>query len=113
VDLALSIIKSQPHHVDLLKKANAHAITMFKHSLREAREARTLEAAQPEPSFVERFAGYRYRLANVAACIAIVALTRFGVFSSLDRVTTRGREEMRQYYATQVGEDLAGEIFGA
>lgn len=113
VELALSIVKSQPHRPDLLKRANTHAIGMLKHSLREASEAQSLKDARSEPSFMERSAVYRYRLANIAACFAIVALTRTGLFSSLQRFSTRGQECMRQYYAVQVGEELAGELFDA
>jgi hypothetical protein len=113
VELALVIVKSQPHHIDLLKQANAHAIGVLKHSLREASQADTLRNFRPEPSFIERSGRYRYRLGNVAACLAIVVLTRTGLFSSLERVNARGKECMRQYYAAQAGEDLAGEVFGA
>lgn len=113
VELALSIVKSQPHHVDLLKRANVSAVGMLKHSLREASETRTLERCRPEPSFIERSGGYRHRLANIAACFAILALTRAGLFSSLDRLSLRGKECMKQYYTAQVGEELAGEVFGA
>ncbi|MBN2131237.1 MAG: hypothetical protein JW741_17185 [Sedimentisphaerales bacterium] len=112
VELALSIVKSQPHCVDLLQRANACAIGMLKHSLREAPQAHTLKDSRPGPSFIERSGRYRYRLGNVAACLAIVVLTRTGLFSSLDRMSTQGKECMRQYYATQAGEDLAGEVFG-
>lgn len=113
VDLALSIVKSQPHRLDLLKRANAHAIGMLRRSLRDASQAQALKDCQPEPSFFERSGRYRYRLANLAACLAIVLLTRTGLFASLERVRTRGNECMRQYYAVQAGEDLAGEIFDA
>lgn len=113
VELALAIVKSQPYHIDLLKQANAHAIGVLKHSLREASQADTLRNSRPEPSFIERSGRYRYRLGNVAACLAIVVLTRTGLFSSLERVNARGKECMRQYYAAQAGEDLAGEVFGA
>ncbi len=113
VEMALSIVKSQPHQLDLLKRANTHAIGMLKHSLREAAQARTLENSRPEPSFLERSGRYRHHLANVAACLAIVLLTRTGLFSSLNRMNTRGEKFLRQYYASQVGEDLAGEVFGA
>jgi hypothetical protein len=113
VELALSIVKSQPHQLDLLKRANAHAIGMLKHSLQEAPQTRTLENARSEPSFIERSGRYRHQLANLAACLAIVLLTRTGLFCSLDRMSTRGEEFMRQYYARQVGEDLAEEVFDA
>jgi hypothetical protein len=113
VELALSIVKSQPHQLDLLKRANAHAIGMLKRSLREAPQTRALEDARPEPSFIERSGRYRHHVANLAACLAIVLLTRTGLFSSLDRMNTRGEKFMRQYYAHQVGEDLAEEVFDA
>lgn len=113
VELALSIVKSQPHQLDLLKRANTHAIGMLKRSLREAPQSRALEDARPEPSFIERSGRYRHHLANLAACLAIVLLTRTGLFSSLDRMSTRGEKLMRQYYAHQVGEDLAQEVFDA
>lgn len=112
VELALSAIKSQPHRLDLLKRANAHAVNVLKHSLREAVQAQTLKDCQPEPSFLERSGRYRYSLGNIAACLAIVVLLRTGLFSSLNKVCSDGQKCMRQYYASQVGEDLAGEIFG-
>ncbi len=112
VELALSLIKSQPHRLDLLSRANACAVKMLKHSLREAPKALVLEQARPEPSLLQRSVRYRYRLTNLAACAAILVLTRSGIFSSLDRATAGGEKLIKQYYASQVGEDIAEEIFG-
>jgi anti-sigma factor RsiW len=113
VELALSAIKSQPHQLDLLKRANTHALSILKHSLREATKAQTLRDLRPEPSFMERTAQYRHGLGHIAACLAIVALVRTGLFASLDKACSRGQQCMRQYYVAQVGEDLADEVFEA
>ena len=111
VDLALSVVKSQCQRLDLPMRANACAVRMLSHSLREAADARGLERTTPEPSLIERCGKYECALTNVAACIVILFLTKTGLFSSLDRARSQGREVMKQYYTSQAGEDLAGEIF--
>jgi anti-sigma factor RsiW len=113
VDLAMSFIKSQPHRLDLLMRANSAAVRMLNHSLREATEARELEEAKPEPRLMERWSRYRNPITNVAACIAILFLTKAGVFSSFDEVHNRGQAALKQYYVNQAGEDVAREVFGA
>jgi anti-sigma factor RsiW len=113
VDLALSIIKSQPHRLDLLMRANSAAMRMLNHDAREATAAKELEQARPEPCFVERCGRYRNPVTNVAACIAILFLTKAGIFSSFDKVHARGEAALKQYYTTQAGEEVAREIFGA
>lgn len=113
VNLAMSIIKSQPHKLDLLMRANAQAIGVLKHSLREAPKARKLKAMRPEPKLLERWSKYRHSAANAAACIVVLFLMKTGVFSSMDKFQTEGQKAMRQYYACQVGQDLADEIFSA
>jgi len=111
VDLALSVVKSQPHRLDLLMRANTAAVQMLSHSLREDAESRKLEQARPEPSLAERCGRYQNAVTNVAACLAILALTKAGLFSSFNRANTQGQAAMKQYYTNQVGEDLAGEVF--
>ena len=113
VDLALRVVKSQPHRLDLLREANTSTLKMLKHELRDAPQARVLADSRPEPSFLERSGKYRHWAANVAACFAILFLAKSGLFSSLDRLNTGGAEFVRQYYANQAGEDLAKEIFDA
>jgi hypothetical protein len=110
VDLALSTIKTQPHQLDLLMRANTAAIRMLNHQLREAARDRRLEQATPEPCLIEPLGRYRGALTNVAACIAILFLTKVGIFS-FDKARSDGQAVMRQYYAAQAGEDLAGEVF--
>ena len=111
VETALSLIRSQPHSLDLLSRANAHTIKMLEHDLREAPKARELERSRPEPALLERVREYRRSAINVAACLAIVMLARIGLFSSLDKARTGGQKVVRQYYATHMGDDLAREIF--
>jgi anti-sigma factor RsiW len=113
VETALSLLRSQPQSLDLLGRANTHAIKMLEHDLRDAPKARKLERSRPEPSLVERFGPYRHSAVNVAACITIVLLTRAGVFRSFDKARTGGDRAMRQYYAHHIGEDLARELFDA
>ena len=111
VNLAISAIKSQPHKLDLLMCANAQAIGVLKHSLRRAQKARKLRTIRPEPKLRERFGKYASSTANIAACIAIMLLMKFGVFSSMDTFQTQGQKVIKQYYASRVGDDLADEIF--
>lgn len=111
VNLALSLLKSQPHAVDLLMRANAQAIGVLKHSLRDAPQAAELRKKLPEPKLLEKYSKYKGSAANVAACIIILLLMKIGVFSSMDSFQTRGQEVFKQYYAKHVGQDLADEIF--
>jgi len=113
VNLALSLVKSQPHKLDLLMRANTQAIGVLKRSLREAPKANTLKNMQPEPSLLERCSVYKRSVANVAACITILFLMKIGVFSFMDKFQTEGQKVITQYYVNQVGEDLANDIFTA
>jgi hypothetical protein len=111
VDLALSIIKSQPHKLDLLMRANTQAIGGLKHSLRQAPKARKLAICLPEPNLLERWGKYAHTAANVAACIAVLFLMKIGVFFSMDKFQTEGKKTIKQYYASHIGKDLTDEIF--
>jgi len=113
VNLALSIIKSQPQKLDLLRRANTEAIEVLKHSLRETPKAQKLKTILPQPKLLEKCGKYTHSATNVAACITILLLMKFGIFSSIDKFQTKGQEALKQYYAAQAGEDLANEIFTA
>jgi len=113
VEMALSLVKSQRHHLDLLMRANVQAVGVLKHSLREAPKAERLKQALPEPTLSEGLSKYKHSAANVAACFAILVLMKIGVFSSMDKFQSRGQEVFRQYYAMYIGQDLADEIFKA
>lgn len=111
VNLALSFMKSQPHGLDLLMRANTQAIGVLKHSLRSEPKAHELEKKLPEPKILERCGKYGHSVANFAACFVILFLMKIGVFSSMDHFNTQGQRVIKQYYTRQVGEDLADEIF--
>jgi len=111
VNLALSLLKSQSHRLDLLRCANSQAISVLKHCLRQAPKATELKTVMPEPKLLERYGLYGHSVANFAACIAILFLMKIGVFSSMDTFHTQGQNVIKQYYASRIGEDLADEIF--
>ena len=111
VNLAISFIKSQPHEFDLLKRANAQTIGVLKHSLRNEPKAQQLEKKLSEPKLLEKFSKYGNSLANIAACFLVLLLMKVGVFSSMDSFNNQGQKVIKQYYAKQVGEDLADEVF--
>jgi hypothetical protein len=113
VALAISIIKSQPHNLDLWMRANTKAIGVLKHSLRNCPKAEKLKAVLPEPKLFEKCFKYKNSIANTAACIAIVFLMQVGVFSSMSNFQSESQKIVRHYYASQAGEDLADEIFSA
>jgi hypothetical protein len=104
-------MKSQRHRLDLLMRANAQAIDVLKHCLREAPKAQKLRTKRPEPKLLEKCSMHGHSAANLAACIAILFLMKIGVFSSMDNLHTKGQKAYQQYYAKQAGEDLANEIF--
>ena len=111
VDLALSFMKTQPHRLDLLMRANAQAIGVLKHCLRQAPKVRQLRTILPEPKLLERCSKYEHSAANLAACIAILLLMKISVFSSMDKFHTEAQKVIKQHYTRQVGPDLADEIF--
>ena len=111
VDLALSFMKSQPHGLDLLMRANTQAIAVLKHSLRREPKAQKLERKLPEPKLLEMCSHYGHFVANLAACIVILLLMKIGVFSSMNNLQTQSQKVIKQYYIKQVGADLADEIF--
>ena len=94
-------------------RANTAAMRMLSHSLREAAQAAKLEEARPELSLLERWGRYRSPVTNIAACVAILFLTKAGIFSSFGEVRTRGEAALKQYYVNQAGEEAAREVFGA
>ena len=113
VNLALSVIKSQPHNLDLLMRANTKAIKTLKHSLQQSPKTQKLRTMLPEPKLLERWGKYAHSTANVAACITILLLMKIGVFSSMDKFQSEGQKVVKQYYASHVGDDLTNEIFPA
>jgi hypothetical protein len=111
VEMAMSLLKTQPHQLDLLMRANTKAIGMLKHSLRIAPKAAKLKMMRPEPKFAERYAHYVRPTANAAACLALLVLAKIGIFESMDRFGQESQKTIHQYYAKNLGNEMADEIF--
>jgi len=94
-------------------RANAQAVGVLRHSFRQTPKAEKLKRTLPEPKLSEQLSKYKHSVANVAACFAILLLTKIGVFSSMEGLQTRSQEVLKQYYAGHIGQDLADEIFPA
>jgi len=113
VDLALMALRSQPHSLDLLMKANTKAISVLKHSLREAPKAEALQQLEPYSPPAEKYGRHLVPLAKTAACLAVVLVLKLGVFSSMDTFRRQGGAAVEHYYAKHLGQEAADEIFSA
>jgi hypothetical protein len=94
-------------------RANAQAVGVLKHSLRQAPKAQKLKRTLPRPGLIERCSSCGHSLANLAACAVILLLMKVGIFSSADRFQSEGEKVVKSYYASQVGEDLTNDVFSA
>ena len=113
VDLALSLIKSQTHKIDLLTRANAQALKMLKHSLRDSPKADKLRVTGPRPNWLMRNHRYISSITSMAACFAILLLLKCGIFSSMEYSQQQGQETVQQFYAKHLDQDTMNDIFTA
>lgn len=111
VDMAMNLLKSQQHSIDLLMKANAQAINVLKHSLRESEQAETLKIAKPGLSIFERSRRVVQPVFNAAACLMVVILFKAGIFNSIENSQTAGKTVAKNYCAMQLGNEAADDIF--
>jgi hypothetical protein len=111
VDFALSLLKSEPHSIELLMRANTQAISVLKHALRKSAQAGKLRQAKPEPGILDVCVKYKQPLFNAAACILIAVLMKASVFSSGSRFQAQSQKAVENYYAKNIGDDLTREIF--
>lgn len=111
VDLAISLIKSQVHSTELLKRANAKAISTLNHTLRGDVKAEKLRHYENKPSWGVRNSRAISSITSAAACIAIVLLLKTGIFSSMEDFQAQGTDALRQHYARHLGEDMTKDIF--
>jgi hypothetical protein len=111
VYLALSLLKSQPHQLDLLKQANIQTIDTLAQSVRYNEKAKKLKIARPEPGFIEKLSPLKGSLANTAACIAILFLAKTGIFNSMEKFQADSQKAIQHYYEKQLGPDFSNEIF--
>jgi len=111
VYLAMSLLKSKPHCLDLLRNANIQTIDTLAHSVRNTAKADKLRIARPEPKLIERLSPLKGSLANTAACIAIVFFAKTGIFNSMEKFQADSRKAIENYYQKQIGQDLTSELF--
>ena len=111
VELAISLLKSRPHSLELLMRANTQAIGVLKRSLRTTAKAEYLRNIRPEPNIFERISKYKHSLANCAACIVIAVLMKNSATYSAKSFENKGKEAIEQFYASRAGEDIASDIF--
>ena len=86
-------------------------INVLKHSLREVPKAQKLKTAKPELKLSQKLIWSLQPSMNIAACFLILVLMKCGLFSSIDKFQDQGRKAYKQYYANQVGEEIADELF--
>jgi hypothetical protein len=110
VEWAILLTKSQCHSSDLLGRANIAALGMLKHGLRFAPKADKLRIARPEPGWLIRNTAVLEKVFNVAACLLVLALIKFGTTSFLKDVQQDGTKVMHNYYAKNLGQDMADEL---
>lgn len=111
VNLTLSLMKSQPHSLDLLTRANIRTVDVLKHSLRTAPKAQKLRIIKPESGFMIRWGRCACSAMSLTACIVIIMLMKIGIFSSMDKLQTQSQKAFNHYYANHVGQDIADELF--
>ncbi len=111
VELALTMLKSQPHSSDLLARANIRAINVLKHSLRESPKAEKLRQAESPYPWRQKCGAHIVPLAKTAACLAVILIVKLGVLSSMDNFCKQGAGAVEHYYAKHLGQEYADEIF--
>ena len=113
VNIALALLKSQPHTLDLLKRANTQAINVLKHTLRYAPKAEKLKDIRPEPKWFFRYYNLNRSIVNAAACILVLLLLKIGLFSSMDNIKQHGNIVLKNYYSKHLDQNTVSDIFDA
>jgi hypothetical protein len=111
IELAISLLKTQPHAADLFARANARAIGVLNNSIRQVPKAEALKTALPEPCLLERAAKYTRFVANLAACLLVICLAKVGIFRAIGTFEQTGQKAVQHYYSERLGPEYANEIF--
>lgn len=111
VQIGLSLLKSQVHSLDLLQRANTNTVAVLHRDLRSASKAKHLTHAVPHPTWRDRIWLYKQSFSNIAACIALLTLSKIGLFSSLEQTQQQGRSAIQQYYQRHLDVDMADDLF--
>lgn len=111
VEIAISLLRTQPQRIELLARANDSALGMLKHSLRFSSESQKLRAARTNLSCVCRLKPLMEQVLNVAACLFVLVMIRCSVFNLLKDYHSRGQAVLHNYYAANLDSRLCQEIF--
>ena len=111
VNLAFTLVKSQPHNLNLLMRANTQTINSLKHSLRTAPKAEILKAVRPEPHWLFSHSKHLQSLLGTAACLAFILLLKVGLFNSVEDFKHKGDNVVRNYCAKRLDQETFDEIF--
>lgn len=110
VGLALRLIRTQPHSMNLLLEANRRAIAMLQRGVRELPQAQSLRTKLPRAPWRIRLAAVAQAAASAATCLTVLLAARAGVLSSLTRLQEDGRHAAEAYCSRldqAAGENLA------
>lgn len=111
VELALTLVKTQPLNVGLLAQANNKALDALKHSLRNAPKSAALRIAKADLNRLEKMRPGLERILNVAACVFVVLIIKTGMSRSLLDYQEQGEAVIKNYYARNLDSQLFDEIF--
>ena len=108
---ALTLMKSNCHDRDLLGRANEQAVGVLRRDLRETTQAQRLRASQMRLGLYGRLSRFSRSAIGAAACLAILLLARFGVFSSMRKAQDQGHKMLHDHYAMYLDEEMTDDIF--
>jgi len=111
VELALTLVKTQPQDIGLLARANTKALNTLKHSLRNAPKSAALRIAKADLSRLEKMRPGLERVLSAAACVFIVFMIKTGISRSLLDYKEQGEAVIKNYYARNLDDSLFNEIF--
>ncbi|MBN1125524.1 MAG: hypothetical protein JXA82_10985 [Sedimentisphaerales bacterium] len=112
-ELGLSLIKSQPRTIDLVKKANAQAVSTLQRSLRQTKKSDHLRQTRPKTFWSYPNVRTLQPLLSTAACLMVILLVKTGVFASMNKVRETGTNVVHSYYAHHLGQEMADDLFKA
>jgi hypothetical protein len=113
VNLAFTLLKSQPHSLNLLKRANAQTINVLNHGLRAAPKAQELKIAKPHPHWLFAKSKHIHSLFSTAACLAFILLLKVGLFRSVEDFKDTGDTVVKNYCAKHLDQQMFDDIFNA
>jgi hypothetical protein len=113
VELGLSLIKSQPQTIDLLKTANTQAISTLQRTLREAKKSERLRQSRPRTFWSFPNIRALQPLLGAAACLMVILLVKTSIFTSMNKVRQTGTDVVYSYYTHHLGQEMADDLFKA